>query len=147
MAKNKSNKEELEKELVDEGTMTETEDQTLTDEELEQLQGAEEVFAGGPTYSQLSEWKSRFNDEIYMSDFGDKTYLWRPIRRKEFKDLNKIEGVDEFNLEERICTLCVLWPEDFNHHQIIFGKAGVPTMLSQLITEKSGFTRPATFKI
>lgn len=119
-----------------------------SDEEEADNQGSAEVFPFGPTYDQVSEWKSRYDGEIFMSDFNDEMLIWRPIRRKEYRDLQRVEGnTDEYYLEEAICRTCVLWPEDYAMHKITFGKAGVPTTLSQMIMERSGFLRPATVKL
>ena len=134
--------EQIEKDLESEET-----EQFMSDDEIEEKHGSQHIFDGGPTFDQVADWKSRFDDEIFMTDFGDDTYIWRPIRRKEWKDMQRIEGQNEFYLEESICRTCVLWPEDMTPQKMTFGKAGVPTMLSQLISEKSGFVRPQTYKI
>lgn len=122
-----------------------------TDEEIMEFEGSDIIFEGGPTYDQVEEWKSRFDGEIYMSEFNGVVYIWRPIRRKEYRDIQRIEHASsqdfEYYLEEQICNTCVLWPEDYSSHKMTFGKAGIPTMLSQLIMERSGFLRPATVKL
>jgi hypothetical protein len=102
--------------------------------------GEEEIFPGGPTRDQLEEWKSQFNGEIYMTEFdADEVFIWRPIRRKEYKDIAKIPNADQFYKEERIVTTCILYPKSFSAANMSFGKAGIPTLLSELIMEKSGF--------
>jgi hypothetical protein len=102
--------------------------------------GEEEIFPGGPTHDQLEEWKSQFNGEIYMTEFdADEVFIWRPIRRKEYKDIAKIPNADQFYKEERIVTTCILYPKSFSAANMSFGKAGIPTLLSELIMEKSGF--------
>lgn len=109
--------------------------------------GEDELFQGGPTYDQVADWKSQYDEEIYMSSFGEDTYIWRPLRRKEYKDIQKIENADEYYVEEQICMRCVLWPSGTLPQKLRAGKAGIPTMLSRLIMDKSGFVRPSTFKI
>lgn len=122
-----------------------------SDEEIMEYEGTDNIFDGGPTYDQVEEWKSRFDGEIYMSEFSGVVYIWRPIRRKEYRDMQRTEHGSaqdfEYYLEEAICNTCVLWPEDYSSHKMTFGKAGIPTMLSQLIMERSGFLRPATVKL
>ena len=119
------------------------------DDTLAQQKGTDTIFENGPTYDQLADWKARHNNEIYMSDFGDTIFLWRPLRRKEFKTISKRDGAEnnQFYVDEEICRLCVLWPLDFAQHSMAFGKAGIPTTLSALITENSGFNRPVTYKV
>lgn len=36
--------------------------------------------------------------------------------------------------------MCVLWPENYSHDDIISGRAGTPRLLSEQILNKSGFT-------
>lgn len=137
-----------EKELIqDEETVEVFEDFQDIEEEMNR-DGEELVFENGPTYNLLEDWKSRFDGEIYFSDFENDAFVWRPIRRQEFRDIQRSEGTkDEFYVEEAVCRTCVLWPEDYAMHKITFGKAGIPTTLSQLIMERSGFLRPATMKL
>lgn len=140
MAKNKE-------ELIEETELEELET-FKEDDELMTHEGEEETFPGGPTYNQLADWKSRYNGEIYMSDFDDDVFIWRPLRRKEYRDINRVEGqADEFYVEESICRLCVIWPENYSSQAMVFGKAGIPSTLSNLILERSGFVRPQTVKL
>ena len=135
-------------EVKEEAVEIEEVDAYESEEEEMDHQGTDEIFPFGPTYDQLEDWKSRFDGEIYMSDFNNQIFLWRPIRRKEYRDLQRVDGAkDEYYIEEAMCRTCVLWPEDYALHKITFGKAGVPTTLSQLIMERSGFLRPATVKL
>lgn len=135
-------------EVKEEAVEIEEVDAYESEEEEMDHQGTDEIFPFGPTYDQLEDWKSRFDGEIYMSDFNNQIFLWRPIRRKEYRDLQRVDGAkDEYYMEEAMCRTCVLWPEDYALHKITFGKAGVPTTLSQLIMERSGFLRPATVKL
>lgn len=135
-------------EVKEEAVDIEEVDAYESEEEEMDHQGTDEIFPFGPTYDQLEDWKSRFDGEIYMSDFNNQIFLWRPIRRKEYRDLQRVDGAkDEYYMEEAMCRTCVLWPEDYALHKITFGKAGVPTTLSQLIMERSGFLRPATVKL
>lgn len=155
-------KDELTKQVIEEKEAFNAEaDVAKEAEELEELEnlhedieeeasfeGTDEIFPFGPTYDQLQEWKSAYGGEIYMSDFDDKFFIWRPIRRKEFKDIqNQIGNPDEYYIEERILHTCLLWPEDYAMQKMTFGKAGIPTTLSQLIMERSGFLRPQTMQL
>ena len=100
----------------------------------------QEVFPGGPTYNQLESWKSMYNKEVYMTEFDEDTvFVWRPLKRKEYKDIAKLQNADNFYKEERICDKAVLFPENYGHMHMSAGKAGIPTLLSEMILEKSGF--------
>lgn len=98
------------------------------------------VFPGGPTYEMLERWKSQYNGEIYLTEFDDDVmFIWRPLRRKEYKDITNIKNADQFYKEERVCEKCVLFPERYGHMDMTHGKAGIPSLLYELIFEKSGF--------
>lgn len=96
------------------------------------------LFEGGPTLARLAEWKSQYMD-VYTSEIDNVIYLWRPINRKEYKDLVKNKEADALYKEERLCEKCVLWPEDYNFMKMSFDRAGVPSTLAEHIMEKSGF--------
>lgn len=109
-------------------------------EEVDPSKGPELVFPNGPTYDELEKWKSQFNGDIFMTEFDDDDiFIWRPIRRKEYKDISKINNADQFYKEERICEKCVLFPRNYSYMSMTQGKAGIPSLLSELILEKSGF--------
>lgn len=148
-----ANKQDLlEEDFLEEETAADEEAlRTFGDEEeARERAGSEEIFEGGPTYDQLAEWKSRFRGEIYMTDYedlGEDIFIWRPLSRKEYRGMNRAEGKDEFYVEESICRTCVLWPEDYSRKSLIYGKAGIPTVLASFITKHSGFDRPVTHRI
>lgn len=97
------------------------------------------LFPGGPTLDQVEDWRSRFKD-IFLTEFeeGD-VIIWRALIRKEYKDIMKIQGADNYYKEERICEKVVLWPEKYGFMQMAQGKAGIPTLVAELVMEKSGF--------
>ena len=100
----------------------------------------QEIFPGGPTYNELEKWKSMYNNEVFMTEFDENTiFIWRPLKRKEYKDIAKLQNADSFYKEERICEKAILFPANYGHMHMSAGKAGVPTILSEHILEKSGF--------
>lgn len=109
------------------------------DPELIGENGEELLFPGGPSLNKVEEWKSQFNGEVYLTEFDEEVFLWRPIKRKEYKEIAKIPNADSFYKEERISERCVLYPEGYNFIAMTGGKAGIPTLLAELIMEKSGF--------
>ena len=75
--------------------------------------------------------------EIYLSDIGDDTFIWRLLTRAEFKEVaNKQAG--PYEREEQYCALCTIWPENYDFMSGL-GKAGVPSILAEEILTKSGF--------
>lgn len=104
--------------------------------ELTEEEANVELFVGGPTIGQLNEWREEFG-EIYLSDIGDDTFIWRLLTRSEFKDVaNKQAG--PYEREEQYCALCTIWPEEYDFLSGL-GKAGIPSILAEEILTKSGF--------
>ena len=108
-------------------------------EELIGPNGEELYFPEGPSVSQVEEWKSQYSDEVYLTEFEEDIFIWRPITRKEYKGVMKIQNADSFYKEERICEAVVLYPTNYNFMVMTSGKAGIPTLLAELVMEKSGF--------
>lgn len=149
MAATRKSKQAVKEEVeVQEEQQVEVEDQEgeAQLEETEQItddmygeDGKELLFPGGPTLDKVEEWKSLFNNEVYLTEFDDDVFLWRPITRKEYKDVMKVQQSDSYYKEERICERVMVYPEGYNFMDMTRGKAGIPTLLSELIMEKSGF--------
>lgn len=130
--------ETVEVQEVEEVEMEETTNGALPDE-LIGPDGEELLFPNGPSVAQVEEWKSRFGDEVYLTEFEEEIFLWRPITRKEYKQVMKVQNADSFYKEERICDAVILYPQGYNFMQMSSGKAGIPTLLAELVMEKSGF--------
>lgn len=73
-------------------------------------------------------------DEVFMLNSCGKTFLYRQLGRKDYKDLMKSEDFNVFEKEEIICEVCVLWPENFDFKEC---EAGIPTELSKAILRNS----------
>lgn len=109
-----------------------------TNELMYDADGNELLFPGGPTLTRVEEWKS-LHGEVFLTEFDEDVFLWRTLKRKEYKDIMKINGADQYYKEERIVDKVALYPENYNFMAMTNGKAGVPTLLSELVMEKSGF--------
>ena len=101
--------------------------------------GEELLFPNGPSVAQVEAWKSQFNEEVYLTEFEEDVFIWRPITRREYKGVMKNQQADSFYKEERICEAVVLYPTGYNFNSMVNGKAGIPTLLAELVMEKSGF--------
>ena len=107
--------------------------------EFEGENGEKVLFPGGPSLDQVEAWRSQYKD-IYLTEFDDmEVFIWRPLIRKEYKDVMKIQNADNHYKEERICERVVLWPQNYGFMAMTQGKAGVPTLIAELVMEKSGF--------
>lgn len=130
----------VEEEVVQQEAVEQVEEQPMAlPDELVGPNGEELLFPNGPSVAQVEEWKSQYGDEVYLTEFEDETFLWRPITRKEYKQVMKVQNADSFYKEERICEAVVLFPSGYNFMAMTNGKAGVPTLLAELVMEKSGF--------
>jgi hypothetical protein len=116
----------------------EQEEEGFEDEALIGPDGKELLFPNGPTLELIEEWKSRFGD-IYLTEFEEEVLIWRALTRKEYKNIMNVEKATNFYKEEKICEAVVIWPEKYNFLQMTNGKAGIPTLIAELVMEKSGF--------
>ena len=93
------------------------------------------IFDGGPTYGELRKWAEK--TDVYAIEFGDGyTFFYRPITRSEFKELNLTANTDVFAKEEALCSIAVIWPENYDFANTL---GGLPSTLSEDIMSKSGF--------
>lgn len=120
-----------------------TEDEKVTKMPVD---NSEELFEDGPTTNQVEKWKSQFGS-VYMTELDDDVFIWRTITRVEYKGVLKAKNADALYREERICELCVLWPKDYNFLAMGSGKAGIPSLLSEQIMDKSGFAQTESRKL
>ena len=130
--------EELEMTMVEEEMEEEVTNGEIPNELLGP-NGEELLFPDGPSLEQVEKWKSQYGDEVYLTEFDVDVFLWRPITRREYKGIMKAQNADTYYKEERICEAVVLYPTGYNFMNMTNGKAGIPTLLSELIMEKSGF--------
>lgn len=98
------------------------------------------VFDGGPGISKVQLWKAQFGiDKVYHTVILDRHFIFRTLNRAEFEQIAALQ-VDALTNEEVICKTCVLWPFNYNYDQMGKDNAGIPSRLSQIIMEYSGFT-------
>lgn len=103
---------------------------------------------GGPSQSQVEQWKQQ-HGEVFVSAFGEtEVYLWRSLKRSEYKELQREmadpeKKMDQFGYEEAICEKCTLWPKItkayFTHETM---KGGTATTLAEQIFQNSNFMTP-----
>ena len=72
---------------------------------------------------------------IFMFQFGEQVFIYRPIGRKEYKDLVLNENYSEQEKEEIECATCVLYPENYDFANC--EEAGLPTQLACEIERNS----------
>lgn len=106
---------------------------------IDRLLFALEGIEGAPDKVTLEEWKD-LHGTFYMSSIDrQRVYIWKTIKRTEYKNLLTSGAMDKAQLlEEFVVRRCLLWPK----YTAEFGSgsdAGVISTLFKQIWYKSGF--------
>lgn len=72
---------------------------------------------------------------LYTYQFEDKIFIYRPVGRKEYKDLFLNDRIDAATKEEYLCQICVLYPSNYDFSDC--EEAGLPTTLADEIIKNS----------
>lgn len=98
------------------------------------------IFDGGPGISKLDIWKKQYGvTKVYHTKILDRHFIFRTLRRFEYEQIASMT-LDAVGNEEIICKTCVLWPPKYDYDYMSKDSAGIPSTLSQIILENSGFT-------
>lgn len=86
-------------------------------------------------------WKKSFG-EIFKSEISGDIFIWRPIKRSEYKIL--LSSFEDLSQEEKMLAkqeeavkMAILYPSNID--ELIEKKAGLATVLSEEILANSGF--------
>lgn len=102
----------------------------------------EELFPGGPTKSEINLWKKEWDGyDIYVTEILKETFVFRTLNRFEYKQLVSFVDINALQREETICSTVTLWPSNYDYNAMATTKAGIPSTYSEIIMEKSGFTK------
>lgn len=97
-------------------------------------------FEGAPTPATVEQWKTTFG-EVFVSGFSEEElYVWRPIFRSEWIQLQTETAGNMIALQEGLCNLCILWKSV--NVEWDKSKAGALETLQEQIMQKSNFTDP-----
>jgi hypothetical protein len=69
----------------------------------------------------------------------NREFVFRTLGKKEYKNILNVAN-NEFDLEDMICQIALIYPEDFDFKDCPLG--GLSKTIAPLITELSGFTNP-----
>jgi hypothetical protein len=106
------------------------------------------IFPGGPLQSQINSWKKQFTGyDIYVTEVAGEYFVFRTLNRFEYKQIVSLQNTDPLMREEIICETVTLWPAGYKWDSMATGKAGIPSTYSQIIMEKSGFTKDYAIQI
>jgi hypothetical protein len=108
-----------------------------------------EEFDNSPGAAEIEKWKQQFG-EVFVSGFSETDiFVWRPLNRKEYVELQKKmrtpaqENEQQFtdlDFEEAVVNQCILWSSD---EKILKNKGGSISTLSEQIMTNSNFMAPA----
>lgn len=91
----------------------------------------------------IIEWKALYGKIFKNTVDDDEFVIWRPIKRKEYKQLlDADEEVEILAKQEAITKMALLYPA--NASDLIDSRAGLATVLSEEILKYSGFEISAT---
>lgn len=96
------------------------------------------VVHNGPSRMEVEEWKERHGN-VYFTPYDSEVYIWRVLRRPEYREIIRDTTLNALDREELFTEKCVLYPRNFNLETIKKSRAGVASLLSEMIMEKSGF--------
>lgn len=102
------------------------------------------IYEGGPLKSEVEVWKKTYAEPYYsvsLTDILGHRFVFRTLNRFEYKQVCALQNSNALTREEVICKTCVLYPYNFDWKSISVGRAGIPSTLSQVIMESSGFTQ------
>lgn len=100
------------------------------------------LYEGGPGVGEVKAWKKQYEGyDIFVVEILDETFICRTLNRFEYKQLLLLHDSDALQREEIICNTVTLFPDNLNWGELASLKAGVPSTLSEIVMEKSGFTK------
>ena len=100
-----------------------------------------------PTQEWLDAQKKKYG-RMFKVVISGKTYIYRYMTRSEFKEIQKsiepemtptgpiVTQAQALELEDKVVSLCLLWPEDFNVDSV---EAGVSSQIAAFVSNSSGF--------
>lgn len=96
------------------------------------------VVKNGPTRMEVEEWKERYGG-IYFTPFESEPFVWRTLSRPEYREIIRDQTLTALDREEMFTEKCVLFPRNFTIEKMLKSRAGIPSLLSEMIMDKSGF--------
>jgi hypothetical protein len=91
----------------------------------------------GISQEQVAEWKAKYG-ELFLITFGEEQFVYRPLKRFEYKTImNNPDANRAFN-EEKIMQMCVVHPA-IDATKMPALKAGTVATVVELIMSASNF--------
>lgn len=97
------------------------------------------VVRNGPSRQEVEEWKERHEGHVYFTPFDGDVFVWRVLTRPEYREIIGDKTLTALDREEYFTEKCVLYPRNFSIEKIKKSRAGIASLLSEMIMDKSGF--------
>ncbi|MEB2276900.1 hypothetical protein LAV82_23050 [Bacillus sp. ILBB4] len=97
------------------------------------------VVRNGPSRQEVEEWKERHEGHVYFTPFDGDVFVWRVLTRPEYREIIGDKTLTALDREEYFTEKCVLFPRNFSIEKIKKSRAGIASLLSEMIMDKSGF--------
>ncbi|MCD7910955.1 hypothetical protein KC480_05370 [Bacillus velezensis] len=97
------------------------------------------AIANGPTRKEVEGWKEKYSGFIYFVPFEGDIFIFRPLERPEYREIVSNTTLTALDREEVFTEKCVIYPYDFSIEKIKKSRAGIASLLAEMIMEKSGF--------
>lgn len=75
------------------------------------------------------------NGQVFMEKVCEEVFIFKPLGRKDFRQLLDLDTIDDCDKEEVVCETCTLYPKNYDFENC--EQAGLPTELCKLILERS----------
>lgn len=76
---------------------------------------------------------------IFLAVIDDMSFVYKPLSRKDYWSIIQNGELSDFEKEDEVCAVTVLWPENIDWDNI---EAGVPTQLCKEILQNSFLDSP-----
>ncbi|MBU5262125.1 hypothetical protein [Bacillus atrophaeus] len=95
-------------------------------------------ISNGPTRKEIEGWKHKYGF-IYFVPFDGDVFIFRALKRPEYREIVSNTTLSALDREEVFTEKCVIYPYDFSLEKIEKSRAGIASLLAEMIMEKSGF--------
>lgn len=112
--------------------------ESASGEKFTKEEWARPVFDGGPTRQEVEEWKEKYGN-VYFIPLSDRYYIFRGLTRAEYREAVNNQSLSMLDREELFTDKCVLFPRNYQTAKDKGGNAGIPSALTEVIMDKSGF--------
>lgn len=83
-------------------------------------------------------------DAVFFSEIENILFIYRPLGRKEYKDIYNNVNMNDLDKQDSICKTVLIYPKDFDFDNC---DAGIPNQLFEEVMEKSCLDLESTYHL